>query len=133
MKVSASKEKYNLFRSLLIRVADVKYRAIQVWKENIKYEKDVMKKIKLRIIEIHRKRCSRAFFKWKESADKNHMVELVSFTEDLTNENIELQNTLQQCQREREKLMDCSGRQKSLKVERIRNMLNRNLCRRRFY
>lgn len=29
--------------------------------------------------------------------------------------------------------MDCSGRQKSLKIERVRNILNRNLMRRRFF
>ena len=69
-----------------------------------------MNKIKLRLIEIHKKRCSKAFFKWKESIDKKHMVELVTFTEDLVNENQELQNTLQACQREKEKLMDCTGR-----------------------
>lgn len=49
-----------------------------------------MKKMKLRIIEQHRKRESHYFFKWKESIDKKHMVEMVSFTEDLMNENQEL-------------------------------------------
>jgi hypothetical protein len=82
-----SKDKYNLFRSWCIRVADAKYRALMVWKENIKYQSDVMKKIKLRIIEIHKKRLSKAYFKWKENIDKKHMIELVTFTEDLVNEN----------------------------------------------
>ena len=87
IKVNTSKDKYHLFRTACIRIADVKYRALMVWKENIKYENEIMKKIKLRVIEIHKKRCSRAFFKWKENIDKKHMVELVSFTEDLVNEN----------------------------------------------
>ena len=94
LKLNMSKDKYNLFRNLCIRVADVKYRALQIWKENIAYEKDILKKIKLRIIEIHKKRQSKAFFKWKESIDKKHVVELVMFTEDLINENQELQNSL---------------------------------------
>lgn len=46
-----------------------------------------MTKIKLRIIEIHKKRLSKAYFKWKENIDKKHMIELVTFTEDLVNEN----------------------------------------------
>ncbi len=87
VKVNMSKDKYNLFRNWCIRIADTKYRALMVWKENIKYQSDVMKKIKLRIIEIQKKRYSRAFFRWKECIDKTRVVELVSFTENLANEN----------------------------------------------
>jgi hypothetical protein len=36
----------------------------------MKYDSDVKKKLKLRIIEIHKNRLSKAFFKWKEGADK---------------------------------------------------------------
>jgi len=46
-----------------------------------------MKKIKLRLIDLHRRGVSKAFFKWKESIDKKHMIELATFTEDLVNEN----------------------------------------------
>lgn len=46
-----------------------------------------MNRIKLRLIELHKRTLSGAFYKWKESADKKHMVELMSFTEDLINEN----------------------------------------------
>ena len=46
-----------------------------------------MKRIKLRLIELHKRNLSAAFFKWKESVDKKVMVELVAFTEDLANEN----------------------------------------------
>jgi len=46
-----------------------------------------MSRIKLRLIELHKRSLSGAFYKWKESADKKHMVELMSFTEDLINEN----------------------------------------------
>lgn len=76
-----------LFRNLCIRVADVKYRALMVWKENLQYYKHIMNRIKLRLIESHKRKLSKSFFKWKESIDKKHMVELVSFTEDLMNEN----------------------------------------------
>ena len=82
-----NKDKYNLFRTMCIKYADVKFRALMIWKENMKYQSDVMKKLKLKIIEIHKKRISKAFFRWKEGIDKKHMVELVAFTEDLVNEN----------------------------------------------
>ena len=90
--MSASKEKYRLFRQACIRVTDNKFKAMQVWKENVRYINDVMKKIKLRLIEQHRRRVSHFFFKWKESIDKKHIVEMTTFTEDLVNENQNLQN-----------------------------------------
>lgn len=46
-----------------------------------------MNRIKLRLIETHKRNLSRLFYKWKENIDKKHVVELVSFTEDLINEN----------------------------------------------
>jgi hypothetical protein len=49
-----------------------------------------MNRIKLRLIEVHKRSLSYSFYKWKEGADKKHMVELVTFTEDLINENQEL-------------------------------------------
>ena len=69
-----------------------------------------MNRVKLRLIEAHKRNLTKAFYKWKESIDKKHMIELVSFTEDLQNENQELQNTLEACKREREVLVDCSSK-----------------------
>jgi hypothetical protein len=43
--------------------------------------------MKLRMIELHKRNLSAVFFKWKEMCDKKQMVEMVSFTEDLVNEN----------------------------------------------
>jgi len=71
------------------------YRAFCVWREANSYHTHILQRVKLRIIYIHKKSLSRFFFKWKESIDKKHVVELVSFTEELENENIELQNTIQ--------------------------------------
>lgn len=41
----------------------------------------------MRLIETHKRGVSRAFFRWKESIDKKHMIEMVSFTDELMNEN----------------------------------------------
>lgn len=49
-----------------------------------------MQRIKLRLIENHKTNLSIAFYKWKESADKKHMIDLLGFTDDLMNENQEL-------------------------------------------
>ena len=54
------------------------------------------------------------------------MVKLLGVTEDLMNENQELKNTLSAQHKEEEKLANCKFRQQSLKVERLRNIINRN-------
>lgn len=66
-----------------------------LWKENVEYYNRTLNRTKLRLIELHKRNLSQAFFKWKETIDKKHMVEMVAFTEDLVNENQELTNTLQ--------------------------------------
>jgi len=57
---------------------------------------------------------------------------MVEFSEELMNENQDLVNNLEQQKRKQEQLKDCSTRQQGTKLQRIRNMLNRNLLRRRF-
>jgi hypothetical protein len=94
IKTNKTKDKYNLFRQCCIRYADLKYRALMVWKENVEYYKHSMQRVKLRLIELHKRNLSAVFFRWKEMCDKKQMVEMVSFTEDLVNENQELQNSL---------------------------------------
>ena len=131
-KANSGKDKYNLFRQMCIRYADVKYRALVIWKDNVDYYKRTMNRVKLRLIETHKRSLTHLFYRWKEAIDKKHMVELVSYSEDLLNDNQELKNTLAACREEKQKLLDCSSKQKGLKLERIRNMLNRNLLRRKF-
>jgi len=53
-----------------------------------------MERVKIRLINLHKQNLSKALFKWKEFADKRHMKELDVATEDLQNENQNLQNTL---------------------------------------
>ena len=77
LKVNTSKDKYNLFRQLCIRCADVKYRSLIIWKDyNINYKR-IMNRMKLRMIESHKRNLSYVYYKWKESIDKKHMIELV--------------------------------------------------------
>lgn len=83
LKTNATKDKYNLFRNLCKRYEDHKYSAFMQWVEAVRYYNHVKQRIKLRIINTHKKRCSAAFFKWKEGIDKKHMVQLVEFTEEL--------------------------------------------------
>lgn len=87
IKMNKQKDKYNLFRQCCIRYSDLKYRALMLWKENVQYHNHTMQRVKLRLIELHKRSLSGAFFKWKETIDKKHMVELMTFTEDLMNEN----------------------------------------------
>jgi hypothetical protein len=65
-----------------------------LWKENVEYYKNSMVRVKLRLIELHKRNLSTAFYKWKEARNKKQMIEMVSFSEDLMHENQELKNTL---------------------------------------
>ncbi len=87
IKTSKSRDKYNLFRQCCIRYTDLKHHFLMLWKKNVQYHNHTMQRVKLRLIQLHKRGLSHAFFKWKESIDKKHMVELVTFTEDLMNEN----------------------------------------------
>jgi len=87
IKTNRTKDKYNLLRKCCIRYSDAKYRALMVWKENIQYWNRTMNRMKLRLIELHRRNLSVAFVKWREGTDRKHMVQLLGVTEDLINEN----------------------------------------------
>ena len=106
-----NKDKYNTLRKWCIRVSDAKYRALQVWKENIRYWKRTMNRLNLRLIEQHRRNLSSAFIRWREGIDRLRMVELLGVTEDLMNENQELRNTLGACHDEQECLAQQKARQ----------------------
>jgi hypothetical protein len=90
IKQYRTKDKYNQLRKWCMRVSDSKYRALQVWKENIQYWKHTMGRMKLRLIELHRRNLSIAFTKWREGSDRKRMVDLLRVTEDLMNDNQEL-------------------------------------------
>lgn len=90
IKHNRTKDKYNQLRKWCIRVSDAKYRALQVWKENLTYWKRTMNRMKLRLIELHRRNLSVAFSKWREGSDRKRMVQLLVVTEDLMNDHQEL-------------------------------------------
>lgn len=72
-----------MFRNFMKRYQDVMYRAIQVWRENVRFYKHTMQRVKLRLVNLHKQRLSKVLFKWKEAADKKHMAKLAVMTEDL--------------------------------------------------
>ena len=53
-----------------------------------------MDRVKMRLIEQHKRRLSWAFMKWKEGADKGMHMEMMVMTEDVMNENQNLSNEL---------------------------------------
>ena len=53
-----------------------------------------MDRVKMRLIEQHKRRLSWAFMKWKEGADKGCHMEMMVMTEDVMNENQNLSNEL---------------------------------------
>jgi hypothetical protein len=132
VKLSAQKDKAQLFRNCIKRHQDVQYRALQVWRENCRYHRHTMQRVKLRLVNLHKQSLSKALFKWKEACDKKHMVKLAVMTEDLQNENQNLVNTLG-AQRKRQKAMAVrSTNRQGAKLTRVRNMTNRIMMRQRF-
>lgn len=92
--MSNQKDKSNVFRNCIKRHHDVMYRALMVWKENMRYYDHTMDRILIRMINLHKRNLATSFFKWKQYTDKIHMRELDIETENLQNENQDLVNTL---------------------------------------
>jgi hypothetical protein len=131
-KLSATKDKAQLFRNAVKRHQDVMYRALLVWKEACKYHRHSMQRVKLRLINLHKQSLSKALFKWKEATDKKQLQALAVQTEDLVNENQNLENTLQaQKKRQKGTAVRSTNRQSS-KLQRVQNMTSRILMRYRF-
>jgi hypothetical protein len=103
-----------------------------IWKEAQSHHEHTMDRVKMRLIHLHKNNLASSFFKWKDCIDKQHVVQLVQFTEDVMNENQDLTNNLEKAKEKQTQLSDCSTRTQGLKLERIRNMLYRNLVRFRF-
>ena len=132
IKMSNQKDKINLFKTAFKRYQDVLYRAWQEWRERVKYHNHTMKRLKLRLTNLNRQNFSKAFFRWKEVCDKRNLKMLSVTTEDLQNENQNLQNTVTR-QRGRKQAMAVRASNRKLnKLTRVGNMLNRIMCKRRF-
>lgn len=132
IKLSAQKDKAQLFRNAVKRHQDVMYRAITVWREACRYHRHSMQRVKLRLINLHKQSLSKALFKWKEATDKKHLVKLAVLTEDLQNENQNLVNTLNGQKRRQKAMAVRSTNRQASKLQRVRNMTNRIMMRHRF-
>ena len=111
---------------------DVKYKALMLWKENCKHYNHNMDRVKMRLIEQHKRRLRWAFMKWKEGADKGIHMEMMVMTEDVMNENQNLSNELSKKKAIVEQQAVRSGRMQVSKLERVRNMFNRKSLRNYF-
>jgi len=93
-KQTATKTKYNALRKAYLKHCDVKYKALMIWRENCKHFSHNMDRMKLRLINEHKRRLNWAFMKWKECSDKGVHLEMMVMTEDVMNENQNLSNEL---------------------------------------
>ena len=124
-KQTATKTKYNALRKSYLKYCDVKYKALMTWKENCKFYNHSMDRVKIRLINEHKRRLSWAFMKWKEGKDKEIHMEMMTMTEDVMNCNQDLSNELSSKKEIRQKQAVRSGRMQISKLERVRNMFNR--------
>ena len=131
-KQTATKTKYNALRQAYLKHCDVKYKALLTWKENCKHYNHNMDRVKLRLINEHKRRLNWAFMKWKEGADKGVHMEMMVMTEDVMNENQNLTNELSSKKAVVAKQAVRSGRMQTSKLERVRNMFNRKSLRNYF-
>lgn len=69
-----------------------------------------MNRVKMRLIEQHKRRLNWAFMAWKEGADKGVHMEMMVMTEDVMNENQNLSNELSVKKEIRENQVVRSGR-----------------------
>ena len=128
-KQMATKTKYHALRQCYLKHCDVLYAYLLRWKENCQHYNHNMDRVKLRLINEHRRRLNHAFMKWKEGHDKNVHMEMMVMTEDVMNENQNLSNELSVKKAVAEKQAVRSGRMQCSKLERVRNMFNRKSLR----
>ena len=131
-KQTATKTKYHALRQCYLKHCDVLYQALMIWKQNCQHYTHNMDRVKLRLIEQHKRRLNWAFMQWKNGADKSVHMEMMVMTEDVMNENQNLSNELSQKKEIREKQIVRSGRMQTSKLERVRNMFNRKNLRASF-
>lgn len=76
-----------MLRQCFFRHCDIAYKAILVWKNAVTYHKQVLHRLKLKLIDEHKRRLRIALMRWKESSDKMVHIDLLRVTEDHLNEN----------------------------------------------
>ena len=52
--MSSQKDKAQLFRNFMKRYQDVMYRGLSIWRENVRFYKHNMDRMKLRLINLHK-------------------------------------------------------------------------------
>ena len=86
--------KLHALRQCYYRHCDHVYKALLIWKNAVIFHKQVLHRLKLRLIDEHKRRLRISFMRWKESTDKQTHQMLLKRTEDHMNENQNLINEL---------------------------------------
>ena len=86
-KAAATQTKKHLMRQAYYRLCDQKYKAFLIWKDYCNYWRNVMGRLKLRLISEHKRRTLWAFIRMKEGTDKVVHMELMEMVEDQVNQN----------------------------------------------
>ena len=73
-----------------------------IWRDAAKHHNHTMNRVKIRLINEHKRRLNWAFQKMKEGADKGVHMEMMEMTEDCMNDNQNLSNELSQKKKVRE-------------------------------
>lgn len=74
-RASATQTKKHLLRQAYFRSCDQKHQALLIWRDYCRYWRQVMDRIKLRLIEAHKRKTLWAFTRMKEGSDRQyHMV-----------------------------------------------------------
>lgn len=130
---TAQQTKMHVLRQCYLRHCDHMYKALLIWKNAVIFKKQVLQRLKLRLIDEHKRRLRIAYMRWKESTDKKIHVDLLKVTEDHINENQNLINDLNHKRQIQAEQKERAERQQIAKLERLRNMFNRKILRRCYY
>lgn len=93
-KNTAGQTKMHVLRQCYLRHCDLLFNAMQLWRASCSHRRAVLYRLRLRMIDSHKRRLRIAFMRWKESTDKQIHLDLLKVTEDHINENQNLINEL---------------------------------------
>jgi len=96
VKNTAAQTKIHVLRQWYLRNCDHMYKALLIWKNACTFRRQVLQRLKLRLIDEHKRRSRIAYMRWKESTDRKIHLDLLKQTEDHMNENQNLVNELNQ-------------------------------------
>jgi len=128
-KASATQSKKHCMRQAYYKYCDKKYQALMIWRDYVKYYKNVMQRFWLRAINDYKRRVHWGFMKLKEKQDRVDYEVLMEENECAQNANQDLVNEIEQKREIVKQQKVQSGKNQDTRLSRIINFVDRKLLR----